>query len=94
MSVLVAAARLVSQLRLDVMQSLTSAWPPARDTAFLLLAGGSSNTVTLIDANRPWSLTLLMVLEVPSMLMNYLSSLEAEGCTALCEGVLVVSGIR
>lgn len=33
-SVLVAAPRLVSQLGLDVTQCFTSAWHPARDTAF------------------------------------------------------------
>lgn len=88
--VLVAAHRLVSQCGLDVMQHLTSVWHPARDMDFLLLAGGSLNTVILIDANRPWRPTLPTVLEVPSMLMNYLSYLEAEGFTVLCEGILAV----
>lgn len=93
-SVLVAAPRLVSQLGLDVMQCLVSAWHPALGTAFLVLAGGSLNTVMLIDANRPQSPTLPMVLEVPSMLKNYLSFLEAEVCTVLCEGIVAISEVR
>lgn len=94
-SVLVAAPRLVSQLGLDVMQCLTSAWHPARVTALPLLAGGSLNTVMLIDVNRPQSPTLPTVLEVPSMLMTYLSYLEMEeGCRVPCEGILAISKVR
>lgn len=90
-SVLVAAPRLVSQLRLDVVQCL----PSARHPAFLLLARGSLNNVMLFIANRPQSPALPMVLEMPSMLMNYLSCLEAEeGCRVPCEGILAISNIR
>lgn len=95
-SVLVAAPRLVSQLGLDVTQCFTSAWHPARDTAFfILLAGGFFNTVMLIDANRPQTPILPMVLEVPSTLMNYLYYLEAaEGYTVPREGILAISEVR